>query len=98
MTDFYLVAHDRILENSMDFYLRPDGTLLVDEETRHMPFFVEPEAALALYQYLKERESILVAGAKQVTQNAIDVRAIYPDIDVSPRFELVPVEESEQSK
>lgn len=97
MSEFYLVAHSRITGKSMDFYLRPeDGALLVDEPTRHMPFIVEPEAALALYQYLKERETILLEGQKQVTQNAIDVQDIFPGTDVSPRFELLPVEESEQ--
>ena len=97
MSDFYLVCHNRITGESIDFYLRPeDGALLVDEEKRHMPFIVEPEAALALYQYLKEREAVLLKGHKQVIQNAIDVQEVYPNIDVSPRFELLPVEESEE--
>lgn len=96
MEEFYLVCHSRVTGESMDFYLRSeDGLLMVDEPTRDMPFMVEPEAALALYQYLKEREAILLASQKQVIQNAIDVQDVFPDTDVSPRFELIPVLENE---
>ncbi len=96
MKEFYLVCHSRITGESMDFYLRPeDGALFVDEPMRGMPFIVEPEAALALYQYLREREAILLAGQKQVIQNAIDVQDVFPGTDVSPRFELIPVLENE---
>lgn len=96
MSDFYLVCHNRILNTTMDFYLRPeDGLLLVDEPTRDMPFMVEPEAVLALLNYLEERREIILAAQKQVIQNAIDVQEMFPGTDVSPRFELLPVEDTE---
>lgn len=95
MSDFYLLCHNRILNTTMDFYLRPeDGSLFVDEPDRAIPFQVEPEAVLALLNYLEERKEIILAAQKQVIQNAIDVQEMFPGTDVSPRFELLPVPES----
>ena len=92
MPDTYLLCHDRIMGKSMDFYLRPeDGALLVDEEDRDMPFTVEPEAVLALLTYLEERKERILAAQKELIQNAIDVQELFPNADVSPRFELLPV-------
>jgi hypothetical protein len=90
--DYYLVAYNRLLKTSMDFYLRPeDGVLLVDEPDRDMPFLVEPEAVLALLTYLEERKEVIVAAQKEVLQIAIDIQELFPGTDVSPRFELLPV-------
>lgn len=97
MADSYLVTHDRILGRSMDFYFRPlDGALLVDEEGRDIPFTVEPEAVYALLTYLGERKERILEAQKQVIQNAIDIQDQYPGTDVSPRFELVLLEDEEE--
>lgn len=98
MADFYLLCHNRILNTTMDFYLRPeDGALLVDEPGRDIPFLVEPEAVQALLTYLEERKEIILAAQKQVIQNAIDVQELFPGTDVSPRFELLPVPEDTEN-
>jgi hypothetical protein len=92
MPDQYLLCHNRVLGTTMDFYLRPeDGSLFVDEPDRDIPFQVEPEAVLALLNYLEERKETILAAQKQVAQNAIDIQELFPGTDVSPRFELLPV-------
>jgi hypothetical protein len=97
VTDYYLVAHSRLNQRSMDFYLRPeDGVLLVDEPGRDMPFMVEPEAVHALLTYLEERRDVIERAQKQLIQIKMDLKDMeppYSEADVSPRFELVEFEE-----
>jgi hypothetical protein len=96
MSDYYLVAHNRLEQSSMDFYLRPeDGVLFVDEPGRDQPFMVEPEAVLALLRYLEERRDVIERAQKELIQTKIDLKAMgppYSEADFSPRFELVEVE------
>jgi hypothetical protein len=100
MTDHYLVAHSRLDQRNMDFYLRPeDGVLLVDEPDRDMPFIVEPEAVHALLTYLEERREVIEQAQKQLIQMKLDLKDMgppYSEADVSPRFELVEVEEESE--
>lgn len=99
MPDQYLLCHNRILGTTMDFYLRPeDGSLFVDEPDRGMPFQVEPEAILALLNYLEERKEVILAAQEQLAQTIKDIQEAFPGTDVSPRFELLPVPNGEEGK
>lgn len=95
--EMYLVVRDPVMQAEMDFYLNPaDGSLQVDEEGRDAPFYVVPEAVLALYQYLEGRKEIILEAQKQVIQQRIDFQDLFPGAEMPPRFELVPVEQAEE--
>jgi hypothetical protein len=96
MADHYLVAHSPLEKRTMDFFLREDGCLLVDEEGMELPFTVEPEAVHALLTYLEERRELIEATQKELIQKKLDIQELYPGTDVSPRFEFVEFDEEKE--
>jgi hypothetical protein len=95
MTERYLIARDLMQNRTMDFYLHPNGTLLIDEEDREFPFTVESEVVYALLTYLEEHKEQIEAARKQWIQNVIDMKQMYPHNEFPPRFEFVDVPEEE---